>query len=29
MEQEMYRSGGGMNGGGRRLKRICMDLEEG
>ena len=29
MEQEMYGSGGGMKGGGRRWSRRCMDLEEG
>ena len=29
MEHEMYGSGGGMKGGGRRLNRRCMDLEEG
>ena len=29
IEQEMYGSERGMNGGGRRLNRIYMDLEEG
>ena len=28
-EKDMYGSGGGMKGGGRRLNRIYMDLEEG
>ena len=29
LRQQMYGTGGGMKGGGRRLNRRCMDLEEG